>query len=205
MNKYMDLISTLAMSQTMPSKQVSVKVTLVRGAEALGVSYSLEESGVILNTLTAVFRLPLGSIASVVQSETLIYPELPPGYNTPAKSASLSWVIVNLRAILQEVNTASMVKHNYSVMIAMDITDTGVSLTMSGFWSTLPVHIRHRFLEVLWGKYCTMLECYGVSSSYRSLCLYTYDNAAITIGVRSDYRLMVHGGVEVVFSSKGGV
>lgn len=204
MNKYMDLISTLAMSQTMPSKQVSVKVTLVRGDIITGVSYSLEEYDIVLNTATGVLRYSLNSIAYIAQDSSITYPGLPPGYNTPDKSAGRSWVINNLRAMLQEVNAVSMAHYGHSVVMTVDM-DTGVSLTTSEFWSTLPAHIRHRFLEVLWGKYCTMLECYGVASKYRKLYLWAYNNQVVPIGIRSDYRLMVHGGVEVVFNSKGGV
>lgn len=202
MNKHMDLISTLAMSQTMPTKQISVKVTLKCGVILLGVSYSLEKANILLNTAISVIRCPLESIYDIVQTENIVYPELPPGYNTPDKSASMSWTINNLRAIFQEVNTVSMVQYGYSVVATVDI-DTGVSLTMSGFWSTLPVYIRHRFLEVLWYKYLTMLECYNAPSKYKRIFLWAYDNALSPIGIRTGYKFMVRDGVTVIFKSGG--
>ena len=213
MMKYMNLISTLAMSRTLPLKQTVVKAALksdtivsdISDTIVSGVSYSLEESNIILNTVTEVLKYPLTSVASITQTENTIYPELPPGYSTPDKSAGLSWVIVNLRAVFQEVNTVSMVDYGYSVVVVVDMAaDLGVSLTMSGLWSTLPVCIRHRFLEVLWYKYLTMLECYGVES-HRAIHLYAYNNAAVPIGARSDAILMVSGGVPVFFCSSGGV
>lgn len=208
-HQFLDIISALATTKIMPQRSTVTTVKLKNGCTIPAVSCTVELGELVIDTDECVYKYPLAEVVYVAQNTKTILPDLPPCYLVPAPESGSSWVINNMRAILQEVNTVAMERYNHSVVVTVDVgteTPNSLDLTMSGFWSELPVYIRHRFMEVLWSKYLTMLECYDMpepSDRYRQIYMWHYQDRDFPIGVRSKCRLLVRGGVPVVFT--GGV
>lgn len=200
---YIDLLSALTTSRTLPSKRTSVELVFLDSTIIKGISYNIELHNIALNTTKTVTRYPISLIHCVRNITKTIYPKLPPGFIIPSKRASKQWVISNIRALAYEVNNLALTRYDNTLInsVRLDsINATALELTMSRFWDSIPHHIRHTFLSILWDKYLYMLDSYQATQCPKAIYLWGCNNTNTTmpIGFRTLHRMSVRDGVSVI-------
>lgn len=140
-------------------------------------------------------------VVNISHETRLIYPELPPGYKTPERDDRLGWVRATVRAILDHVNQNSLRDFSNPLVVSVDLNmiSKTLELTMTGFWSTLPLFVKQKFLNSLWDVYCTLLARYGVTLEYGRVEMFPY-NSSVSVGYKSRYRSVVEGGLECTYT-----
>jgi hypothetical protein len=203
MTKYTSILTPLISCKSMPLRETVSHVVFTNHREfttsytsTVGEHTTILEGGLLRTYTTST------DIVSISHETRLIYPQLPPGIKTPERDDLLGWVKATLRSVFNEVNQSSIAGHNNALVMSVNIDQIKRTLdvTMTGFWSTLPLFVRQRFLTLIWDVYGKLLVTYGVSLEYYRIEMYRYDNASEPIGYRSVYRSFIDGGLEITYN-----
>lgn len=204
--RYFPLVEPLLLPKYMPVRQRTISITLTNEQEVTSVHYKVTEHHVIISTSAGIETYSMNAVKGITYQEELKYPILPSGITTPSKSDSLKWAISTIRAVLAECNEKSRTLYTNPITVCVDfdqITKTLI-LNMTGFWSTLPAFVRHRWLQDFWALYAKLIVMYGASPDYHRVELRPFDEADKVIGRRSPWQSWILDGPECRYNLLNG-
>jgi hypothetical protein len=203
MKSYHSILSPLLECKTMPLRECIAQVVFTDHreittsyVESSGGSTTVLEGGRLRTYTTS------DDIVSISHEDRLVYPQLPSGIKTPGRDDYIGWIKATVRSIMNSVNSASVRDHSNALVVSvdMDMVNRTLRLTMTRYWSTLPLFVRQRFLTLLWDVYGKLLVTYNVSMGYYRVSMFMYDDESQPIAYRSVYRSFVEGGLECKYS-----
>lgn len=202
MPMYMDLLGVLHSTKTLPTTKRTCRVRLLSGNDIHCKLARQYNDRVIIdgNTPSVTYDLAVSDVSYVLYQTKTIYPTLPAGIPTPDRSNGSQWLIANLRAILEEVNTKSSAQYGGLLVIAVnyDQNVNGIRLTTSTLWDKLPPHIRCSFLQKLYEYVALMAKYYKVPEKlYRLFVVRSSDGNYI--GSRTETRCYVKDGITICY------
>ena len=197
MNKsYLPILEPLLLPSVMPRRETFLTITLKSLQTVRSARYKVTETTVIMMVEGEIRTYPITEVTGMVYLDELVYPELPPGVSEVAKADGRGWVKSNLRALFSQVNRAALEEWDSTLVIYVEfnLIQKSLEVTMTGFWSSLPNFVRHKWLQCLWDLYTKLIVLYGVNLEYNRITLHPYNSSTKIIGYRSPWRSSVEYG-----------
>lgn len=193
---YLPLLEAFIVPNWVPTHKRTIKVTLNTLKQYTTNRYKVS-SDTVLVFVDGVFKvLPMRTVTSILYRDELQFPELPPGVLVPPKSDRVSWLLASVRATLNDINRAALDQYGNTIVVCTEYNhlDRQLHVTMSGFWATLPVYVRHKWLQELWQLYARLAEAYEINPNRKCISLFQYDNPSVVVGHRTPWESWVDGG-----------
>ena len=197
MNKsYLPILEPLLLPSVMPRRETFLTITLKSLQTVQSARYKVTETTVIMMVEGEIRTYPITEVTGMVYLDELVYPELPPGVSEVAKADGRGWVKSNLRALFNQVNQAALTEWGNALVVCVEfnLIQKSLEVTMTGFWSSLPSFVRHKWLQCLWDLYTKLIVLYGVNLEYNRITLHPYNSSTKIIGYRSPWRSSVEYG-----------